>query len=125
MTGPRYSQGGVQGLKHGGAAFRAGDRIVPAREAEGLLAAVEGLPPAHDCPGLAECDDHPRWHAVCAPSYFRRGWNLYAPNGAFHGWMPTLPRTVGALTERARADQLAAITHSEGTDALPADLETP
>jgi len=24
-----------------------------------------------------------------------------------------------------RADQLAAITHSEGTDALPTDLETP
>ena len=65
---------------------------------------------AHKCEvSLNECYDHPRWHAVCAPSMYRRGWNLYDSRGAFRGWMPTLTRTVTALTEGARADHLTAI----------------
>ena len=69
----------------------------------------------HKCEvSLNDCDDHPRWHAVCAPSMYRRGWNIYDPRGSFQGWMPSLSRTVTFMTERARAERLAAVQSAEG-----------
>ena len=115
MTGPRYSQAGLQALK-------AGSRIVPARQQLNLLAAVEALPPAHDCPGLANCTGHPRWNVIrmFSLSY------VYSPKAGITAAQvfDTHAAAIAYATSRARAEQLAAITHSEGTDALPADLET-
>lgn len=121
MTGPRYSQAGVQALKHGEAAYRSGDRIVPARQAERLLEAVEALPPRHDCPGLNQCAQHPRWHVIVQPAGRRQvgAWTGIYPVATYRVYRPgvSLPEVVTVYhaeaiayaTERAREDQLAAI----------------
>lgn len=132
MTSPRYSQAGMQALKHGQqvtltpanvrgmvpadgeAAYWVGDRIVPVRQAERLLAAVEATPPRHDCRGrLRHCDDHPGWRV------FRRKhgteWNAIPPGPET---FPTPAEHVHASWVDAhgqvRAAQLAAITAGEG-----------
>src|SRR5690625_3378019 len=106
-----------------------------ARQAERLLAAVEDLPPAHRCPGLTRCGNHPRWRVAVrrgTPSVARS--TLYPLRiTAYHVFRPHATIAEAVLLDHAeamdlateRAEQLAAIAHSEGIDALPTDLETP
>lgn len=144
MTGPRYSQAGVQALKHGEAvtltpasvrgmvpregeaAYRSGGRIVPARQAERLLAAVDALPPRHDCPSLANCLNHPRWHVWRdiawdnATDSFAAAWVAtpqMAADGRVNGFerdFPTHAEALSYATERARADALAHLEAQPG-----------
>src|SRR5690625_5165081 len=95
-----------------------------ARQAERLLAAVGGLPPAHDCPGrLRRCNDHPGWR-VFRTVYGGEWYSLPPGPETFPTPAQYMHDTWAAAHQQVRAEQLAAITHSEGTDALPTDLET-
>lgn len=126
MSGPRFSsQAGLASLRHGRqviltpdavqgmvprdgeAAFRAGDRIVPARQARELLAAVEGLPPAHDCPGLARCGNHPRWRVAV-----RRG----TPSGARSTLYPLRLTTYHVFRPHATIAEAVLLDHAEAMD---------
>lgn len=91
-----------------------------------LLDAVESLPPAHDCPGrLRRCVDHPGWR-VFRTMYGGEWYSLPPGPETFPTPDEYVHDTWAAAHGRVRAEQLAAITHSEGADApTTPDLETP
>ena len=69
----------------------------------------------HDCPGLAECDDHPRWrvHKYTAHS---RLWFAVAPGRTwvFAPMYGTHAVALDYATSRARAEQRADAEFAEG-----------
>lgn len=145
MSGPRYSQAGMQALKHGQqvtltpggvrgmvpregeAAFRSGDRIVPARQARNLLAAVDSLPRRWLIRRTAATKGVWIIDMIGMPAR-PAGWQVTAPtcrDGGLGGhifacacdWFPTYAEAagyVGDVIDERRRDQLAAITSSEG-----------
>lgn len=77
-----------------------------------LLDAVDALPARHDCPGLAECFDHPRWTVLPMDVAGWRSdrWGVIPPHRIWPvAYYPTQPEAMDYAAGRARADQLAAI----------------
>lgn len=72
-----------------------------------LLKAVESLPPAHDCPGLAACFNHPRWGVIRMDA---GDWGVIPPwKVGVVGLYETHGEAIRLAAYRARAEQLAAI----------------